>query len=100
MHSASIYWCTLPKTFSSLRKVWDFVRSPLQGMKLDGKSYYSYTELDNWNILFPLEYSVKKELLMQSAKYTKSGFGGEVAFSLKGKVIKLLGGYGVWRQLN
>ena len=63
-------------------KVLDFVIA--QGMKLDGSSYYSYTELDHLNILFPFEYSVKKELLMQSEKYTMSGFGGEVAFSLKG----------------
>jgi hypothetical protein len=62
--------------------VLDFVIA--QGMKLDGSSYYSYTELDHLNILFPFEYSVKKELLMQSEKYTMSGFGGEVAFSLKG----------------
>ena len=63
-------------------KVLDFVIA--QGMKLDGSSYYSYTELDHLNILFPFEYYVKKELLMQSEKYTMSGFGGEVAFSLKG----------------
>ena len=53
------------------------------GMKLDGSSYYSYTELENLNILLPFDYKVKKELLMQSDKYMMSGFGGEVAFSLK-----------------
>ena len=42
-----------------------------------------YTELEHLNILFPFQYEVKKELLMQSDKYTMSGFGGEVAFSLK-----------------
>lgn len=52
-------------------------------MKLDGSSYYSYTELENLNILLPFDYKVKKELLMQSDKYMMSGFGGEVAFSLK-----------------
>ncbi len=61
-------------------KVLDFVIA--QGMKLDGSSYYSYTELDHLNILFPFKYETKKELLMQSDKYTMSGFGGEVAFSL------------------
>lgn len=42
-----------------------------------------YTELEHLNILFPFQCEVKKELLMQSDKYTMSGFGGEVAFSLK-----------------
>ena len=63
-------------------KVLDFVIA--QGMRLDGSSYYSYTELEHLNILFPFQYEVKKELLMQNDKYTMSGFGGEVAFSLKG----------------
>ena len=36
------------------------------------------------DMLFLFEYSIKKELLMQSEKYTMSGFGGEEAFSLKG----------------
>ena len=72
----------LHKTPITNDKVLDFVIA--QGMKLDGSSYYSYTELDHLNILFPFEYSVKKELLMQSEKYMMSGFGGEVAFTLKG----------------
>ena len=63
-------------------QVLDFVIA--QVMKLGGSSYYSYTELDHLNILFPFKYETKKELLMQSDKYTMSGFGGEVAFSLKG----------------
>lgn len=62
-------------------KVLDFVIA--QGMRLDGSSYYSYTELEHLRILFPFEYRVKKELLMQDDRYTMSGFGGEVAFSLK-----------------
>ena len=62
-------------------KVLDFVIA--QGMKLDGNSYYSYTELEHLNILFPFKYEVKKELLMQNDRYVMSGFGGEVAFALK-----------------
>lgn len=54
-----------------------------QGMKLDGSSYYSYTELENLNILFPFQYQVSKEMLMQEERYMMNGFGGEVAFSLK-----------------
>jgi hypothetical protein len=53
-----------------------------QGMKLSGRSYYSYIELGHMNILFPFAYSLKKELLMQKDKFVMNGFGGEVSFSL------------------
>ena len=54
-----------------------------QGMKLDGSSYYSYTELGNLYILFPFKYQVSKEMLMNEDRYTMTGFGGEVSFTLK-----------------
>ena len=54
-----------------------------QGMKLDGSSYYSYTELGNIYILFPFMYQVSKEMLMQEERYAMTGFGGEVSFALK-----------------
>ncbi len=60
--------------------VLDFIIA--QGMKLDGGSYYSYSELEHLNILFPFHYSVNKELLIQSENYNMNGFGGEVVFSL------------------
>lgn len=53
-----------------------------QGMRLDGSSYYSYTELGNIYILFPFMYQVSKEMLMQEERYAMTGFGGEVTFSL------------------
>lgn len=53
-----------------------------QGIKLDGSSYYSYTELGNIYILFPFIYQVSKEMLMQEERYAMTGFGGEVTFSL------------------
>lgn len=53
-----------------------------QGMKLDGSSYYSYTEIGNLYILFPFKYQVSKELLMNEERYTMTGFGGKVTFSL------------------
>lgn len=55
----------------------------IQGMKLDGSSYYSYTELGNLYILFPFKYQVSKEMLMNEDRYTMTGFGGEVSFTLK-----------------
>ncbi len=54
-----------------------------QGMKLDGSSYYSYTELGSLYILFPFKYQVSKEMLMNEDRYTMTGFGGEVSFTLK-----------------
>ena len=59
----------------------DFITA--QGMKLDGSSYYSYTELGNLYILFPFKYQVSKEMLMNEDRYTMTGFDGEVAFTLK-----------------
>ena len=61
--------------------VLDFITA--QGMKLDGSSYYSYTELGNLYILFPFKYQVSKEMLMNEDRYTMTGFGGKVAFTLK-----------------
>ena len=54
-----------------------------QGMKLDGSSYYSYTELGSLYILFPFKYQVSKEMLMNEDRYTMTGFGGEGSFTLK-----------------
>lgn len=61
--------------------VLDFITA--QGIKLDGSSYYSYTEIGNLYILFPFKYQVSKEMLMNEDRYTMTGFGGEVAFTLK-----------------
>lgn len=62
-------------------EVLDFVIA--QGMRLDGSSYYSYTELGSLYILFPFVYEVNKEMLMNEEKYILTGFGGEVSFSLR-----------------
>lgn len=72
---------TLHKIEINNDAVLDFIIA--QGMKLDGSSYYSYTEIANLFILFPFKYKVNKEMLMQENRYLMTGFGGEVAFSLK-----------------
>lgn len=72
---------TLHKLPITNEAVLDFVLT--QGMKLDGSSYYSYTELGNLYILFPFKYQVSKEMLMQKDKYVMTGFGGEVSFTLR-----------------
>lgn len=72
---------TLHKISINNTDILDFIVT--QGMKLDGSSYYSYTELGNLYILFPFKYQVSKEMLMQNNKYVMTGFGGEVSFTLK-----------------
>ncbi len=72
---------TLNKIAVTNSEILDFIIS--QGMRLDGGSYYSYTELGNLYILFPFQYQVNKELLMNDERYIMTGFGGEVSFSLK-----------------
>lgn len=71
---------TLHKIAITNADILDFVLT--QGMKLDGSSYYSYTELGNLYILFPFKYEVSKEMLMEKDKYVMTGFGGEVSFTL------------------
>jgi len=75
---------TLHKIEITNNDILDFIIT--QGMKLDGSSYYSYTELSNLYILFPFEYQVSKEILMEKDKYVMTGFGGEVSFTLKESV--------------
>ena len=72
---------TLHKIEITNTDILDFVLT--HGMKLDGSSYYSYTELGNLYILFPFKYQVSKEMLMEKDKYVMTGFGGEVSFTLK-----------------
>lgn len=52
-------------------------------MVVDNGSYYSYTELNSFNILFPFKYSITKESLMEHTEFTITTFGGELAITLK-----------------
>lgn len=72
---------TLHKIEITNNDVIDFIIT--QGMKLDGSSYYSYSEMNTLYILFPFEYQVSKEMLMEKDKYVMTGFGGEISFTLK-----------------
>ena len=51
-------------------------------MKVDGNSYYSFSELHDFDLLFPFEYKTSKEELMTNERFTVSTFGGEVSVSL------------------
>lgn len=72
---------TLHKIEITNNDVIDFIIT--QGMKLDGSSYYSYSEMNTLYILFPFEYQLSKEMLMEKDKYVMTGFGGEISFTLK-----------------
>ena len=72
---------TLHKIEITNNDVIDFIIT--QGMKLDGSSYYSYSEMNTLYILFPFEYQVSKEMLMEKDKYVMTGFVGEISFTLK-----------------
>lgn len=53
-------------------------------MKIDDAGYYSLVNLDNSLYLFPFEYKVSKEGVMEDDRFTMGTFGGELSFSLKG----------------
>lgn len=51
-------------------------------MRTDGSGYYPFVNLTNFDLLFPFEYTVTKQQLMESDKFTTGLFGGELSVSL------------------
>lgn len=51
-------------------------------MKADGSGYYPFATLANFDLLFPFEYTVSKQQLMESDKFITGLFGGEFSVSL------------------
>jgi len=52
-------------------------------MTIDGSSYYSFTSLTEFPFLFPFNYRVSKEQLMQDEKFTLSTFDSALSVALK-----------------
>lgn len=52
-------------------------------MKVDGNSYYPFSELGAFSLLFPFSYKVTKEQLMADDNFTITNFGGELTAALK-----------------
>jgi len=52
-------------------------------MKVEGSSYYTLSDLANFGILFPFEYTLRKEQLMFDERIAISNFGGELTIALK-----------------
>jgi hypothetical protein len=51
-------------------------------MRVDGNSYYSYTDLKDFSVLFPFKYQVSKEQLMADKRYTMTNFDGKLSIAL------------------
>ncbi len=54
-------------------------------MNIDGSAYYSLQGINSFVYLFPFEYQVSKELLLQDDRFEMHNFGGELSISLKEK---------------
>ncbi len=54
-------------------------------MKVDGNSYYSFTDLNAFNVLYPFDYKVFKEELISDSYFVVTIFGGELTITLKGE---------------
>ena len=59
----------------------------LVGMTLDGNSYYSFSDLCFFDVLFPFEYSISKEEIMNDKSFAVANFGGELSIALKSDFI-------------
>ena len=52
-------------------------------MKIDDAGYYSLVNLENSLYLFPFEYKVNKEGILEDDRFTTGTFGGELSVALK-----------------
>lgn len=52
-------------------------------MHLGGSSYYTFSALTDFPFLFPFEYKLAKEAILQDEDFVTTNFGGELSVSLK-----------------
>ena len=52
-------------------------------MREDGNSYYSFMDLNAFDVLFPFEYKVSKEEVLSNENFIVTNFGGELSIALK-----------------
>lgn len=52
-------------------------------MQVDGRSYYSFANLNNFYVLFPFDFQVSKERLMVDEKFSINTYDGQLCVSLK-----------------
>lgn len=52
-------------------------------MNVDDSGYYSFQEANSSTYLFPFEYRISKETLLQDERFVMNNFGGELSIALK-----------------
>lgn len=52
-------------------------------MRIDNGSYYSFSELGEFDILFPFEFNVSKEHILADKNFMATHFAGEMTISLR-----------------
>ena len=52
-------------------------------MKVDDAGYYTFVELQESIYMFPFEYRIAKESLIEDERFIMSNFGGETTVSIK-----------------
>lgn len=52
-------------------------------LKVDGNSYYSFSELNSFDVLYPFDYQVSREDVTSDEKIICSNLGGELSIALK-----------------
>lgn len=52
-------------------------------MRIDRNSYYSFTGIKDFPILFPFDFNISKEQLMTDERFLINNFGGELTVALK-----------------
>jgi hypothetical protein len=53
-------------------------------MKVDRNSYYSFADLNAFNVLYPFDYKIFKEELINDSHFIVTNFGGELSIAPKG----------------
>jgi hypothetical protein len=55
-------------------------------MLVDNSGYYSYVELKSSVYLFPFDYRVEKENLLEDERFVMNSFGGELSIAIKDRL--------------
>lgn len=51
-------------------------------MLVDDSGYYTFTEINSSTYLYPFEYRMEKEALLEDSRFAMNNFGGELSISL------------------
>lgn len=52
-------------------------------MLVDGKGYYTFTEIDSFDYLYPFEYKIEKMTLLEDTKFVMNNLGGKLSIFLR-----------------